>query len=55
MRSRSEHVGRHVRVATTTGVVEGRLEAIEVGRGITVAGRDGGAIHLDGWDIQEIE
>jgi BirA family biotin operon repressor/biotin-[acetyl-CoA-carboxylase] ligase len=55
LRSRSEHLGREVRVATTTGVVEGRLEAIEVGRGITLAGRDGDTIRLDGRDVQAIE
>jgi BirA family biotin operon repressor/biotin-[acetyl-CoA-carboxylase] ligase len=55
VRSRSEHLGRDVRVATTTGVVEGRLESIEVGRGITVAGRDGDSIRLDGRDIRAIE
>jgi BirA family biotin operon repressor/biotin-[acetyl-CoA-carboxylase] ligase len=54
VRSRSEHVGRDVRVATTTGVVEGRLETIEVGRGIVIA-RDGAQIRLDGRDIMAIE
>ncbi len=36
IRSRSEHLGRDVRVETSTGVVLGRLQQIEVGRGITL-------------------
>jgi BirA family biotin operon repressor/biotin-[acetyl-CoA-carboxylase] ligase len=54
VRSRSEHVGRDVRVETTAGVVEGRLEAIQVGRGIVLTGRGGDTIRLDGRDVHTI-
>lgn len=55
IRSRSEHLGREVRVETTTGVVLGRLREIEVGRGITLSGDDGSTIRIDGRDVRSIE
>ncbi len=55
VRTRSEHLGREVRVATTTGVVEGRLEAIEVGRGITLAVAGGRRMPIENRDVRAIE
>jgi hypothetical protein len=55
VRIRSEHLGRDVRVATTTGVVEGRLETIEVGRGITLAIVDGRRMAIGNQDVRAIE
>ena len=55
IRSRSEHLGREVRVETTSGSVVGRLGQIEVGRGITLARADGTSIRLDGRDVRSIE
>ena len=55
VRMRSEHLGREVQVETTKGVVHGRLDAIEVGRGITLVAADGDLIRVDGRDVRSIE
>lgn len=54
IRSRSEHIGREVRVETTAGVVLGRLERIEVGRGILLVDAGGAPLRIDARDIRAI-
>lgn len=55
IRSRSEHLGRKVRVETAAGPFVGRLGRIEVGRGITIDRADGSSIRIDGRDVRSIE
>ena len=45
--ARSEHLGRDVRVVTKTETFEGRLEAIEIGRGLTLRNPTSGTIRID--------
>jgi BirA family biotin operon repressor/biotin-[acetyl-CoA-carboxylase] ligase len=53
-RERSEHIGRLVRVTTTSETMTGRLERLELGRGLVLSGEGGDGRWIAPADVLEL-